>query len=63
MRYSQREENAEYVVDLTFDALSYEELHDRKLARPATRVRLHVRQQNADFARTIELGVVSRGVV
>ena len=59
MRYTRREENDAYVAELTFNALSYEELHDKKLPRPSTRVRVQVRRREADFARIIELGDVS----
>jgi len=59
MRYAYREENVDYVADLTFDALSYEEIHDKKLSRRPSRVRLGLRQRRADFAKIIELGDVS----
>lgn len=55
MRYAYREENVDYVADLTFDALSYEEIHDKKLSRPPSRVRLGLRQRRADLPRSSNL--------
>ena len=59
MHYIYREEDAEYVADLEFDARSHEEIHDLKLPPPPARARLRVRRRGAFFAKTNRLGDVS----
>ena len=59
MRYAFREEDAEYIVDLTFDARTPDDIHVRKRPPPPTRVRLRIRRRRAFFAKVIRLGDAS----
>ena len=59
MRYVHRDEDAEYVAALKFDARRFKEIHDLKLPPPPTRVRLRVRRRGTLFAKTNQLGDIS----
>lgn len=59
MRYVDREENADYVVDLMFDALSFDEIHTERLSPPRSQARLSVRARHAGPITVIDLGDVS----